>query len=119
MKQTDRHHIFWYKKAYSRGWAKILRDHWYCTAEIPRDTLHRLIHYEVAHIPVPKVVNIKSALEQLALLEKFGAIHRSDNIERRIVVLHALFDCSDQRTADALKQQLEIVREFYNKKAPK
>ena len=117
MKQTDRHHIFWYKKAYSKGWAKMLRDYWYCTVEIPRSTLHRSIHYEVAHIPVPRTISIKSALEQLTLLEKFGAIHRNDDIERRIVVLHALFDCSEQRTADALKKQLEIVRGF--KKASK
>ena len=117
MKRTDRHHIFWYKRDYSKGWAKRLREYWYCSVEIPRDTLHRQIHCEVAHISVPKVVSIKDALEQLNMLSKFGAISSADDIEKRVMVLYSLFDCSDQLTANALKKQLEVVREF-NKKAP-
>lgn len=117
VKRTDRHHTLWYKKSYSKGWAKKLRDHWYCIVEIPRDTLHRKIHYEVAYIPVPRAIIIKSALEQLDLLERFGGISNKDDIERRLMVLHALFDCSEPQTADAIRKQLEVVREF--KKAPK
>lgn len=117
VKQTDRHHILWHKKDYNKGWAKRLRDHWYCTVEIPRETLHRRIHHEITHIPVPRVISIKSALEQLNLLEKFGGISREDDIEKRVMVLHALFDCAEPQTANALKKQLEVVREF--KKAPK
>lgn len=117
LKQTDRHHILWYKRDYSKGWAKRIRDHWYCVVEIPRDTLHRRIHYEVSHIPVPRAVSIKSALEQLETLDRFGGISRSDSIEKRVMVLHALFDISEPQTANALKKQLEVVREF--KKAPK
>lgn len=115
MKATDRHHILWYKKEYSKGWAKRLRDHWYCHAEIPRDTLHRQIHHEVAHIPVPRVLSIKSALEQLNLLEKFGGISANDPIERRLMVLMAVFDCCEPATYNALKHQYEIVCKFYHK----
>lgn len=116
MKKTDRHHLLWYKREYSKGWAKRLRDHWYLRVEIPRDTLHRQIHYEVAHIPVPRVINIKSALEQLNLLEKFGGISSDDSIEKRLLVLLALFDYCEPATHAALKKQYEIVCEFYNKK---
>ncbi len=118
MKKTDRHHILWYRKEYSKGWAKRLRDHWYLRIEIPRDTLHRQIHYEVAHIPVPRVISIKNAIEQLTLLEKFGGITRKDNLEKRLLVLLALFDCAEPATHNALKKQYDIVCKFYNKKAP-
>ena len=115
MKRTDRHHILWYKRDYNKGWAKRIRDHWYCSVEIPRDTLHRTIHYEVAHIPVPRVVSIKDALYQLQLLEQYGGIHHDDNIEKRLKVLMALFDCCEPATYNALKKQYEIVCEFYKK----
>ena len=118
MKKTDRHHLLWYRREYSKGWAKRLRDHWYLSIEIPRDTLHRQIHYEVAHIPVPRVISIKSALEQLNLLEKFNGISRNDNIEKRLMVLLALFDCAEPATYNALRKQYDIVCKFYIKKAP-
>lgn len=116
MKPTDRHHILWYKRDYSKGWAKRIRDHWYCTVEIPRNTLHKQIHYEVSHIPVPRVMSIKSALEQLELLERFGGISRDDDIEKRVMVLMALFDCCEPKTHEALKKQYEVICKF-NKKA--
>lgn len=112
MKRTDRHHIFWYKREYSKGWLKCLRGYWYCSLEIPRDTLHRRIHYEVSHVPVPRIGSIKSALEQLAMLEKHGAISRDDDIEKRLKVLLALFDYIEPETTKALEKQLKVVREF-------
>lgn len=113
-KPTDRHHLLWYRKNYSKGWAKRLRDHWYCSVEIPRDTLHKEIHHKIAHIPVPRVISIKSALEQLNLLEKFGGISKDDNIEKRLQVLLALFDCAEPSTHAALKAQYDIVCKFYH-----
>lgn len=115
MKKTDRHHLLWYKREYSKGWAKRIRDHWYLHVEIPRDTLHRQIHYEVAHIPVPRVISIKGALEQLNLLEKFGGINKDDSIEKRLMVLMALFDCCEPATYNALKKQYDVVCEFNQK----
>lgn len=113
-KSTDRHHLLWYRKDYSKGWAKRLRDHWYCSVEIPRDTLHRQIHYEISHIPVPRVVITKSALEQLYSLERYGGISCNDDIRKRLKVLCALFDCAEPRTYEALKRQYDLVCEFYN-----
>lgn len=113
----DRHHIFYCRHDYAKGWAKTLRTHWYCTMEIPRDTLHQKIHRELGRVPVPAAYNIQGALFQLSLLEKFKAIHRYDNIERRLMVLMALFECVEPETYKALKKQYDIVRKFY-KKAP-
>lgn len=114
MKPTDKHHILWYRRDYNKGWAKRLRDHPYCSVEIPRDTLHRLIHFEVSHIPVPRVMSIKGALEQLAYLEKYGGISKDDKIDKRLLVLMALFDCVEPKTYEALKKQYETVCEFYH-----
>jgi len=69
----------------------------------------------VRKVPIPSACNIQSALFQLNLLEKFGAIHRYDNIERRLMVLMALFDCCEPQTHEALKKQYDIVRKFYKK----
>ena len=115
--KKDNHHIFYCRHDYAKGWAKVLRTHWYCLVEIPKDTLHKRLHLELERVPVPSACNIQSALVQLDLLEKFGAIHSYDDIERRLMVLMALFDCAEPKTHKALKKQYDIVRKFY-KKAP-
>ena len=75
--------------------------------------LHDRIHANVETVPVPKSKSIDYALDQLDYLSRFGAIKPSDNIEKRLGVLVALFECIEPETAEALKQQLRIVREFY------
>ena len=92
----------------------MLRDYWYCKAEIPKNTLHRRIHSIVPNVPVPKAINARSALEQMKTLERYEVIHEEDSIERKLEVLIALFDYVEQPTADALKRQLDIVRKFKN-----
>lgn len=109
----DTHHLLWYKKDYSKGWAKRLRDHWYCRVEIPRDTLHREIHSQTTHVPVPRVLSIKDALFQLGNLERYGGITHNDPIEKRLRVLMALFDCCEPATYDALKKQLDICNSLH------
>lgn len=118
MKRVDRHHILWYHSEYDRGWAKRLRDHWYLKVEIPKDTLHRQIHHEVVHIPVPRAISIKAALDQLEMLNKFGGISGEDSLEKRLLVLLAIFECIEPNTYNALKKQYDVVYRFYNKKAP-
>lgn len=113
--KKDKHHIFYCRHDYNKGWAKTLRAHWYCTVEIPRDTLHKRLHRELERVPVPTACNIQSALFQLDLLKRAGAIHSYDNIERRLMVLMALFDCCEPKTYEALEKQYEIVRKFYKK----
>lgn len=109
----DTHHIFWCRKDYQKGWAKRLRDHWYCRVDIPMNTLHHRIHEEIPQVPTPRVINIKDALSQLEMLEKYNAIHPYDNIEKRLYVLMALFDCCEPETHAALKQQYDIVRKHF------
>lgn len=108
----DTHHIFFQKRTYSGEALIALRDYWYCRAEIPKSTLHRRIHSLIHTVPVPKIANAKSALNQLRTLERYEIIHEEDSFERRLEVLIALFDSVEQSTADALKKQLDIVHKF-------
>lgn len=109
----DCHHLLFQKRHWQGGLKGSLRLHWYCRVYIPRDTLHKEIHSLVKTVPVPKEESIKFALTHLEYLEKNGAIDDKDNIEKRLKVLIALFECADDQTADALKEQLEIVTSFY------
>jgi hypothetical protein len=111
----DTHHIF-YQKRHWRGEAlNMLRDYWYCKAEIPKNTLHRRIHSIIQDVPAPKAINAKSALDQLRTLERYEVIHENDTIERKLEVLIALFDYVEQPTAEALKKQLDVARKYYSK----
>ena len=110
----DLHHIFYQGRYYKKCTAlHELRDYWYCKIYIPKNTLHKKIHHEIEDVPAPKEVNAKNALRQLKMLESYGAISNDDNLERRLLILSALFDCVEQPTADALYEQLYIAREFY------
>lgn len=114
--QDDCHHLCYQK----RYWCKTpgtlsLRRHHYCKVYIPRDTLHKILHNHILTVPVPKEINALGALEQLRLLERYGAISDEDNIERRLQILSALFDCVEQDTADAFREQARIAHEFYDK----
>lgn len=114
----DRHHIFFIRKEWSRGDLKRLRLHPYCVVTLRRDTLHRYIHMHLAYIPPPRSSTVKDVLSHLSYLEKYGSIRDDDSLEKRLTVLIALFDCVEQPTADALREQLALVHEF-NKKAPR
>ena len=108
----DTHHLVWTRKAWEKGIARKLRNHWYCQIKLEREGLHRWIHEEVCRIPVPESFMIEDCLKQLAILEKAKAIHESDPIEVRLGVLICCFDTGESPTAEALKAQLNAVRNY-------
>lgn len=110
----DKHHLLWQERYWSRGSLLKLRQFHYCVILLQRDTLHRFIHANMAGIPVPTEKNANFVLDQLRMLEDYGAISDEDTIEKRLVVLASLFDCSEQPTADAIRKQLQIVYRFKN-----
>ena len=113
----DTHHLCFQKRRWKARFAVTLRDYWYCRIDIPKNTLHKAIHRRVDSVPVPRPVNAHDALLQLQKLSMYGAISESDPIEKRLEVLISLFDCVEQPTADAFREQLKVVHEF-NKKSP-
>lgn len=114
--RSDHHHLLWQRKEWEEEPLKSLRGHPYCIVEMPSDGLHKKIHTSMQRIPPPSAIGAEETLWQLQFLEKHGGITPHDPIERRLRVLYSLFDCYEQPTADAIKQQLRIVLEF--KKAP-
>lgn len=71
------------------------------------------IHTHLAYIPTPRTSIVPHVLYHLQYLEEQKAISLDDPIEKRLLVLIALFEYIEQPTADALKKQLELVREYY------
>lgn len=110
---NDVHHLLWIGRKWGFGNLASLRMYWYCKISIPRQSLHRFIHENVASIPVPSSDNARMVLWQLQELVREGRITEDDKIDRRIEVLIALFDGIEPRTADGLKRQLDAVHEFY------
>lgn len=108
----DSHHIFFMRVHWNKGLPYELRHHWYGIVEIPKRTVHAKIHSLLWSVPVPSDESILSALEQLRLLEKYGVIRETDNIKKRLIVFIGMFECIEQPTADALKEQLRIVCSF-------
>lgn len=90
----------------------MLREYWYCSVYIPKKTLHTHIHQGLQDIPVPRGLSAKIAIEHLEYLKKYEAISESDDIEKRLVVLIALFDCVEPETTEALKKQLHLVHTY-------
>lgn len=108
----DKHHLCFIARRWNNGWLLAFRRYWYCIVKIPRDTLHHYIHENLATIPAPKPENALAAMEQLVMLENYGAIHETDSIEKRLTILITLFDSIEPRTAEGFKKQLEIIHEF-------
>lgn len=112
----DKHHIFWTHNEWKKGELDKLRLHPYCIVKLHRKTIHKYLHLNLACIPTPREESVEYILFHLQCLEEYGAIKTNDSIEKRLTVLIALFDCIEQPTADALREQLRLVCEF--KKAP-
>lgn len=109
--KVDRHHLLFQRRNYHGALAE-LRSYPYCVVSIPKDSLHRMIHESVHNVPTPKPANAREVLQELRTLYRYGGIKDTDDIEKRLVVLIALFDIIEQPTCDALKKQLAIVQEY-------
>lgn len=108
----DQHHIFYQRKKWERGTLHELRQFDYCRVTIDKN-LHELIHSKVLTVPAPRPTSAVKVLAQLKTLEGYDAIGERNTFAFRLNVLIALFDCIEPETADALRQQLDVVREFY------
>lgn len=110
----NRHHLLWMRKMWYSGSLRSLRDYYYCIVWLPKDTVHKTIHERVPYIPVPKSSYAHYVLEKLKQLDAIGAISDEDSVEKRLGVLLFYFDCIEPKTAEALWEQLKVVREYNN-----
>ena len=111
---TNVHHCCFIRRKWGYGYAKAIRQFHYCTIPLKKDTIHKAIHEGMKEVPVPDDAVAEVAYEQLLLLDKYGSLHDDDPIERRLIILAALFDCVAQETADGFRRQLAIVQSYKN-----
>ena len=107
----DNHHLLWQRRLWNKGWARALRNHPYCQAMIPRDTLHRRIHHSVNNIPVPEGKDARNVYELLVWLESHGQLDYEDNILEKLDFL--IQHLTTEATIKALEQQRQVIIDFY------
>lgn len=110
------HHLCWTRRDWTGAYTSRLRNFHYCIVKFPPNSMHGWIHEAMDGIPVPRESSAKEVLEQLVVLDTYGGISDKDDIEKRLKVLIALFDCIEEPTAEAFRQQLEVVK-LYSKKS--
>ena len=110
--QFDKHHFLWTKASWNKRYAQQLRMHEYCVVLIPQYTLHKQIHKTINYIPVPSEDNCKAVLEALERDMVNHTISMVDKPSKRLKWLIRQFYECEPATADALKQQLDIVLYF-------
>lgn len=108
----DWHHALWQRKNWSKGWAKLLREHEYCGAYIPKNTLHVEIHKYINNIPCPDGKYCHIAFEIINRKLEEGYIDTEDPLDKKLEVLIEIFDKTSPKTAEALKKELEIVKSY-------
>lgn len=111
----DSHHLCFTRKSWSGTYANMIRNFHYCKMPLPKYTLHQFIHDNMSHVPPPSELAAEQIYMQLLYLDGAGVLHDTDPIERRLKLLAGLFDCIAQPTADAFREQADIVRRFYEK----
>ena len=108
-------HFLYQRRHWQQGYAKALREHWYCGSYIPRDTLHRAIHSKLHDVPTPNGNVCKQVFEKLCRMENNGLISESDSPLKRLDFLIEEFDGACPATTAILQWEREIIEKFYNK----
>ena len=114
-KVFNTHHLCFIRRRWGNGYARAVRQFHYCQVELEKDRLHKYIHEQMSEVPIPRDIAAKNVYEQLILLDRQGVLHDNDPIEKRLMLLIALFDCIAQPTADGFRHQLEIVLSYKNR----
>lgn len=108
----DWHHCLFQKRHWHTGWAKRLREHEYCGSMIPKNTLHRFIHEGVNDVPLADGKSCRIAVEAINNWLEAGYIHLDDPLEQKLLTLITIFNTLEPRTAEVLRKQLHIVRDY-------
>lgn len=106
----DNHHLLWTRRSYDRGYARALRNHPYCQALIPKETLHKNIHHALRCVPVPAGADAKNVFELLVWLERLELLDFDDPIEKKLKFL--IENLKTESTVNALQMQLRVVETF-------
>ena len=110
-REDDNHHLLWQRKNWAKGWVRSLRNHPYCQAYIPRDTLHKRIHHEIPTIPLPEGKDARNVFELLLWLESRDGLDFSDDVLQKLDFL--IENLTTEATVEALKRQRQVILDFY------
>lgn len=79
---------------------------------IPKNTLHRFIHEKVNDVPLADGQSCKIAVQAINNWLEAGYISLDDPVDRKLEVLAGIFNKTSPKTADVLRKQLNIVRDY-------
>ena len=79
---------------------------------IPKNTLHRFIHDGVNDVPLADGKSCRIAVEAINNWLEAGYIHLDDPLDQKLLTLITIFNTIEPRTAEVLKKQLHIVRDY-------
>lgn len=111
----DYHHIFFQGRHWKQGYAKVLREHPYCGAYIPQNTLHREIHSKIHDVPTPNGKDCKEALEAINSWLDGGYISLDDPLDVKLEMITKCFRMKCPATTAILDWQFQIVTKFYDR----
>lgn len=111
----DWHHLLFQKRHWQTGYAKLLREHEYMGAMIPKATLHREIHSKIHDIPVPNGKECKEAYVLMLSKLEDGTLNMDDKLEARLDFLINIWQEKCPATCAVLQWQSEVISKFYSK----
>lgn len=112
------HHFLFQRKHWNNGWAKALREHPYCGAYIPQQTLHRAIHSVIHDCPTPDGSDCRKVYNELCRQVEAGLIHTDDPPWLKLEWLIEQFEDTCPATTAILSWQKEKIIKFYKKNNP-
>lgn len=109
----DYHHIFYVKRNYECYWSKVLREHPYCGAYIPQETLHQAIHAKIYDVPTPDMQTCRTTVDMLNTWLDAGCISLDDRLDVKIRNIASCLRKRCPNTALVLDWQERTVSKFY------
>jgi len=113
-KAQDYHHHCFMARNWNNGWAKVLREHSYTGAYIPKFTLHHEIHETVRNVPTPDGRICRIIVEELNRNLENGVFSVDDKPMTKMQNLIEICAKHSPATASALEKQLEVMQRFYH-----
>ena len=101
------HHLFYYRRWYTRGWIREIRNLSYCKVCL-REHLHETLHAVVPPIPPPTGKTAK--LIYFAILDglRTGEIREDNKPSTRIAFIMSFLRRQDDETFEALSLQYDF-----------
>lgn len=117
--RSDIHHIWFQRRHYQQGWAKVLREHWYCKILIPQATLHRELHSKIHDVPTPNGDICRSLVNDIDLLYEKGIIGENDTPLMRVTIISNLLSRYKglSATKAVINWQLEVIWKLYRRQS--